>query len=65
VRHRRRCDPAERPHEDNELGHPVEPAWVELGAPVVPEEILARDAVALGQPTAAERARSAADGGKT
>src|SRR5438445_633743 len=33
-----------------ELRHPIEPARIELGALVVLEEILARDAVALGEP---------------
>ena len=33
-----------------ELGHPVEPARIELGALIVLEEVLARDAVAFGQP---------------
>src|SRR6266403_2008492 len=33
-----------------ELRHPVEPVRIELGALVVLEEILARDAVALGEP---------------
>ena len=33
-----------------ELGHPVEPARIELGADIVLEEILARDAVAFGEP---------------
>ena len=33
-----------------EFRHPVEPARVELGALVVAQKILARDAMALGQP---------------
>ena len=33
-----------------ELGHPVEPTRIELGADIVLEEILARDAVAFGEP---------------
>jgi hypothetical protein len=33
-----------------ELRHPVEPERIELGALIVPEKILARHAVALGQP---------------
>jgi len=38
------------PAPGRKLRHPVEPARIELGALVVLEKILARDAVALGEP---------------